>query len=55
MAAIPAASGVSDPAKIRVAIVVNDKIVHVPLPEILKAVSAALADLEERVTALETP
>lgn len=52
---MPAISDIADPDSVRVVIFINNQTVHVPLAALLKEVVAAIADLEARVTDLETP
>lgn len=52
---LDAISEVTDPSKIRVVIFINGRLVHAPLAAILKELTDQIADLEARVTALETP
>ncbi|MGR9312152.1 hypothetical protein ACU8MX_22375 [Rhizobium leguminosarum] len=47
-------SGIADPAWIRCVIFINGQMLHVALPELLKAQQAALTALEARVVALES-
>ncbi|RUM21528.1 hypothetical protein EFD56_03330 [Rhizobium phaseoli] len=46
--------GIDDPSRIRVVIFVNGQMLHVALPELLKAQQSTLTDLEARVAALES-
>lgn len=52
---IQAISDVAEPEKIRVVIFINGELVHVPLSAILKALQQQIGDLDDRVTAIETP
>ena len=44
---------VADPSKIRVVIFINGRLVHVARDELVKDLIQQLADLKDRVTALE--
>lgn len=52
---IPAIGEISDPDQIRAVIFINNKLVHVPLAELVKHLLTRIEDLEARVTDLETP
>lgn len=52
---IQAISDVANPETIRVVIFINGEFVHVPLSALLKTLVQEVADLEDRVEALETP
>lgn len=54
-ATIPPVSDITDATQIRVVIFINGRQVHVPLSALLKDVTADIADLQARVTDLETP
>lgn len=54
-ATIPPVSDIADASQIRVVIFINGRQVHVPLSALLKEVTADIAALDTRVTALETP
>jgi hypothetical protein len=52
---MPAISDIANPESVRVVIFINNQQVHAPLAAILKELTEAIADLEARVTDLETP
>lgn len=51
---IQAISGVDEPDRIRVALFINNELVHAPLPSLLQHLTERLNDLEQRIEALET-
>lgn len=51
----PAIGEITDPDQIRVLIFINRRVVHAPLTELVKHLQEQIADLEARVTDLETP
>lgn len=52
---LAAISAISEPEKIRVVLFINQQMVHAPLLALLQPLLDRIADLEERVTDLETP
>lgn len=59
---IDAISGITNPDEIRVVLFINNRLVHAPLPALvqhltdrIETLETQVADLEARVTALETP
>lgn len=52
---IDSISGVADPESIRVVLFINGRFVHAPLPSLIAHLLTRIEELEDRVTALETP
>lgn len=52
---MPAIGEVDDPDQIRVVIFINNRLVHVPLNELVKHLVTRIDDIDTRVTDLETP
>jgi hypothetical protein len=51
---IDAIGQVTDPTKLRVVIFINGRLVHAPRDELIKDLLQQIADLQDRVTALES-